>query len=87
MEKKPLMKCGCIASGRDSTGKWVCITHLGLHPGARIVWDENPPEIANRKAKCFYCKKRAPSDFELPWFVCHPEREEDEFYCGCRGWD
>jgi hypothetical protein len=33
------------------------------------------------------CKSEQPSGPNLPFFKHHPEKESDEFYCGCRGWD
>jgi hypothetical protein len=29
----------------------------------------------------------APSSSELPFFKHLPERQHDQFYCGCWGWD
>jgi hypothetical protein len=33
------------------------------------------------------CLCERPSSPDLPFFYHRPEREFDEFYCGCWGWD
>lgn len=33
------------------------------------------------------CMAERPSSPELPFFMHRPDREYDEFYCGCWGWD
>lgn len=33
------------------------------------------------------CKCEEPSSNKLPFFRTHEDREFDEFYCGCHGWD
>lgn len=81
-----LMKCGCRAQGVDAaTGRPVCVVHIGIKPGADEVAD--PPELDRRFAQCGYCQRRRCSSLALPFFEYHPEREQDSFYCGCRGWD
>jgi hypothetical protein len=38
-----------------------------------------------------YCKcERSGNEFSnenLPFFAKRPDKEHDEFYCGCQGWD
>jgi hypothetical protein len=80
----PMMKCGCVARGTKN-GKPVCPTHVLLTPLAEEVMET--PDLGNREAKCAYCGLRKPSDVTLPFFVHRPQRETDDFYCGCRGWD
>lgn len=49
---------------------------------------ELPEELAGREAVCIYgCGERRQSAPELAFFKHRPELAEDEFYCGCRGWD
>lgn len=43
--------------------------------------------IEGRVAECCYCHQKFLSEDTLPFFKQHPERDVDEFYCGCRGWD
>lgn len=87
-----LMKCGCTALGTDSEGKPVCPVHIGIHPGAEQV-DDTPPSLKGRMAFCCYCNTSRPSDYSLPFFTvgrCKKgvqSTEQDEFYCGCRGWE
>lgn len=33
------------------------------------------------------CGSMDDSNMELPFFMHRPEKEYDEFYCGCSGWD
>ena len=33
------------------------------------------------------CKCEMPSSNKLAFFREHPEREYDEYFCGCMGWD
>ena len=33
------------------------------------------------------CTCEQPSSSNLPFFASHPEKEFDEFYCGCHSWD
>lgn len=80
-----LMKCGCRASATDAFGKPVCVTHLGLNPDAAVVAEA--PNLEGRKAKCTYCNSRSNSALDIPFFVYQPNKSEDAFYCGCRGWD
>ena len=83
----PLMKCGHAANGKDhQTGKPVCVICLGIHPGAEVI-ETNQPDFNGRKAQCFYCKQTRLSSLDLPFLMQHPEREFDEYYCGCKGWD
>lgn len=48
---------------------------------------EKPLNDLKRLAKCSDCGAKVDSWDKLPWFIARPEREYDEFYCGCRGWD
>jgi hypothetical protein len=88
------MACGCVAQGREQgSGKPVCVVHLCLEPAA------SAPDLTGRRARCSYygaasphmrgrrCASEQPSSLELAFFVHHPDREFDEFYCGCWGWD
>jgi hypothetical protein len=84
----PMMKCGCSSNGaeRVATGEPVCITHLGLHPGATEVADETP-DLTGRQARCADCGGLTDSKPTLPFFVSRPDSEFDSWYSGCRGWD
>ena len=85
--EKPLMECGCVAQGTDQDGKPVCVVHIGIHPGA-ITISNLQPALEGRKAKCCYGNHGVrDSDLSLAFFVYHPDREFDEYYCGCWGWE
>lgn len=53
------------------------------------------PDLTGRTARCSYrtrrdgrpCTSEQPSSTRLAFFTHHPEREHDEFYCGCWGFD
>jgi hypothetical protein len=84
--KPPLMKCGHAANATDEEGRQVCVICIGINPGADEI-DENPPILEGRMAKCTYCKSTMPSSTELPFFTYLGDKEKDDYYCGCRGWD
>jgi len=76
-----LMKCGCIAQGKTSNDKSICITHMEKIPM------EDPPDLSERVARCEQKCKSVQSSPDLPFFVYQPDREFDTYYCGCRGWN
>jgi hypothetical protein len=84
---KPLMKCGHAANATRSDGKEVCVICFGINDGYDQVADA--PDLTGRTAKCAYltCKSRQPSSTDLAFFEHKPEKAEDVYYCGCRGWD
>jgi len=49
--------------------------------------------VPYRRNECNVCKAGQPCQCErpsspgLPFFMAHPDKPYDEFYCGCRGWD
>jgi len=85
-----LMKCGHAANGKDGNSNPVCVICLGTTPDARTVVQDNP-NLTGRKARCTYyggkCKSEIDSNFNLPFFNYRPDREYDEYYCGCYGWN
>lgn len=40
-----------------------------------------------RRARCSMCGLETFIHENLPFFSRKPDREYDEYYCGCRGWD
>lgn len=45
-------------------------------------------DLKFRTANCCYaCGNTEPSQKFLPFFAERPERETDQYYCGCYGWD
>lgn len=83
----PMMKCGHASQGiMSQTGRPVCTCCHGLREGADVV-DDNPPSLEGRKAKCSYCGNKRDSNTNLAFFGYRSDKEFDEYYCGCRGWD
>lgn len=50
--------------------------------------DQKKLNTAKRQADCIYGHHGAvDSDSSLPFFKRKPEKDKDEYYCGCHGWD
>ena len=80
-----LMACGHVAQGYTNDGKPACVICTGIDKGAQI--EVKPlPTLMNRKAVCS-CGNTAKSSYRLPFFKYCPDKEYDEYYCGCRGWN
>lgn len=88
---KYLMQCGHVANGVVyKTGKPICALCAGFGPEAEIVERECSERdgLEERKAVCCYGGHEiVDSSWELPFFKYQPEKEYDEYYCGCMGWD
>ena len=80
-----MMKCGHSANATDADGKPCCAICIWLDPNAQIV-DDAPPDLTGRFATC-YGHSKVPSSSNLAFFKHHPNKVEDEYYCGCMGWD
>lgn len=90
MIERPMMKCGHTAQGiRGADDAPVCVPCLGIVDGADVV--DAPPDLTGRKARCSYygrkCQSETDSRTQLAFFGHRPERETDEYYCGCWGWN
>jgi hypothetical protein len=83
--KIPTMKCGHQGLGLHE-GRRICPICFGLTPEAEIINDDEQ-KLEGRKASCLYCGKLVDSDSSLQFFVHTPSQREDQFYCGCLGWD
>ena len=99
---KPLMKCGHVANGADKNDQPVCVMCIGLNTGADVV-DDRQLNLDGREARCRYARVGKygcatgelrgdrhgyrPSSLSLPFFGSCPDKEFDEYYCGCWGWD
>lgn len=85
-----MMKCGHAANAvRESDQAPVCVICYGIVAGAdEPVQEVDRPNLEGRTATCGYGGHRpVPSDTNLPFFRHLPDRETDEYYCGCYGWD
>ncbi|HHU81148.1 MAG TPA: hypothetical protein GXZ35_07415 [Acholeplasmataceae bacterium] len=55
------------------------------------------PNLEGRTSRCIYygtrnkaskeCSNEVKSDSRLPFFKHNPNKDHDEHYCGCWGWD
>lgn len=81
MCEKVLMTCGHIANGTTLNGKPYCI----ICNCNKVA--EQKPNLTGRFAKCVTCSNITESNYNLPFFEYKPDSEEDEYYCGCLGWD
>jgi hypothetical protein len=79
----PMMKCGHAANSTHN-GKPSCVICFGIVEGADEI--ANTPDLSNRKSKCS-CGNTVPSNTELAFFEYRPDREYDNYFCGCLGWD
>lgn len=75
-----LMKCGHV-SNATCDGKPCCAIC------SCFDIEKELPDITGRMAKCPYCHRIKPSNFNLPFFEYRPNEKCDEFYDGCLGWD
>lgn len=79
-----MMKCGCAAQGTLSRGGGPYVVACLVHGCTEQV---SAPDLSGRTALCSYGGREVPSKVSLAFFVHRPEREHDEYYCGCFGWD
>jgi hypothetical protein len=76
-----------------------CVICAGIGSNEK-AWTvaEDQPDLTGRLAFCSYRAGRGgvvpkchetgvPSRVGLAFFSHHPDREHDEYYCGCWGWD
>lgn len=77
----PMMKCGHTANAVDQHGNPVCIICMCTEI------QEEKPSLEGRMAKCSDCGNITTSDWNLPFFKYCPDKEYDEYYDGCFGWD
>lgn len=81
-----MMACGHAANGvKEPDRNPVCV----ICDCEEVV---AAPDLTGRVARCSYFKTRCQSerpstDRGLAFFEHRPDREYDEYYCGCYGWD
>lgn len=81
-----LMQCGHSAQGKNHLGQPCCVICYGIKPGALIPAPEM--NLQGRKARCSYgVHADTESSINLPFFRYWPDRDMDEYYCGCHGWE
>ncbi len=81
MNNQPLMKCGHTANAYDKDNRPCCVICNCFEIA------ENKPNIQGRKAKCGQCGRITDSSYDLPFFEYKQDKDYDEYYCGCYGWD
>lgn len=81
-----IMKCGHADNGFDKkTGKRCCVM-CGCFDIEQEI-KTGSEGLEGRTAVCTYCHETRPSSWYLPLFEFRPKKDQDSFYCGCRGWD
>lgn len=85
MLKLYIMKCGHVVDEKHPKCDLCnCTTIL------REVMN-NTDGLENRKARCCQHKTskppEVPSRWDLPFFNYRPDKDFDEYYCGCWGWE
>lgn len=70
MDKHPMMKCGCVASGVLTRRAGVLVNppvpYCGVHQCEEVV---EPPDLTDRMARCSYGDHgRKPSSLDLAFF-------------------
>lgn len=83
-----MMKCGHVANSTICR-KGKCVEGCGMCGEDGLIEDTefDVSQLEGRKARCTYCGCIVDSKLTLPFFHFNPNREFDEYYCGCRGWD
>jgi len=79
------MKCGCASNAKyedkDGSYKPSCAVHF-----CREI--TTSPNLNGRYATCTYGHHaKVPSSLELAFFQHKSDKECDDYYCGCFGWD
>ena len=85
-EEPELMACGHAANARRVLEDGTRIPCCAIC-GCSTVAPEKP-DLTGRKAVCCYGRhKPVDSSFSLPFFEYRPDKEDDQYYCGCYGWN
>ena len=75
-----IMKCGHTANA-TCEGKPCCVICNCFEI------EDNKPNLEGRMAKCTECGHVTQSRYDLPFFLYREDKDTDEYYCGCYGWD
>lgn len=79
------MKCGHVNTAVVQGTKEPCCPICGCFRVEKEITE--PTEgLEGRIAECCYCSHTEDSSWSLPFFKYQPDKEKDEFYCGCHGW-
>jgi len=79
--------CACTeqAEAPKLTGRKAKCTYYGQPVGMKN--ETYFPKLMTQRNGRNCCGSIVESDMTLPFFSSHPDKEYDEFYCGCFGWD
>lgn len=88
--KRYIMKCGHVASVDDYEDKEPRCDLCDCTEVVREV-QNNTDGLEDRIALCMGHKGKGyaetPSRWNLPFFQYNPDKDYDEYYCGCWGWE
>lgn len=99
---KVMMACGHAANStqtlNDGTTRPSCIICLCSEVGVQPDLTDRVARcfyfgVKTRKNECRVCTRDGfcgcyrPSSMDLAFFEYHPDKEFDDFYCGCQSWD
>lgn len=88
-----MLKCGHAANATDGNGNPTCAICVGI---VDVSVADDQPDLTDRRAKCTYKRGQGGHDhsnvsvdssLNLAFFSHRPDKEFDEYYCGCWGWD
>lgn len=101
MEK--ILKCGCFGAtrhAREHDGLEANHRSCIIHDTCETV---DAPSFEGRRARCLYygksahksecdlcekeCSHEVDSSTQQAFFESKPDKEHDEFYCGCHSWN
>jgi hypothetical protein len=86
---KPMMACGHTANAsmknQDGSETPCCVICVGITRDA--ITPVTMPNLTGRMMRCSYGDKDKPSDPSAAFFAYRPDKLQDEYYCGCHGWD
>lgn len=82
------MKCGHANNAVTGDGKPACAICECTEIERECKGNEG---LEGREARCSYygknCHSKTASSWDLAFFSHRPDKEYDEYYCGCWGWD
>ena len=81
--------CGCAEiddAPPDMAERKARCSYYGKHSANGRFRSTNESNYGDRTPGAI-CSCEEPSSSNLPFFRHHPDKDHDEFYCGCQGWD
>ena len=85
-EKPEMMACGHAANAKQVLSDGQRIPVCAICGCSTVAKEE--PDLTGRKASCCYGHHAiVDSSLMLAFFSYRPDKTEDEYYCGCYGWN